>query len=101
MWQKVTLTTAAPTAKVSFAGRGSVYAEGTFGAGIVGLYVTYTNPTTGVVSVSTGYLDSAIDGTLVKTIDCPAGEYQLSLTGSVGATVDVYYNDQKVMSINN
>lgn len=87
-WKKLTLTTADNTARVSFKGRGSIYAEGTFGGGAVGLHIYES----GVAS--TGFLDEAIDGATVKTIDCPSGHYQLDLAGSTGASVDVYYNDQ-------
>jgi hypothetical protein len=94
MWQKLTLTTAANTAKVSFKGRGSIYAEGTFGSGAVGLHVVYREVEGGAETISTGFIDDAIDGSTIKSIDCPAGDYQLNLAGSTGATVDVYYNDQ-------
>lgn len=96
MWKKTTLTTADNTENVSFKGRGSIYAEGTFGGGSVELHViSYANNEPNAAkSVATGFLDSAIDGTTIKTIDCPAGDYQLDLSGSTSASVDVYYNDQ-------
>lgn len=96
MWKQLTLTTAGNTGKVSFKGRGSIYAQGTFGSGSVGLHpITYENDDpNGTPSVASGFLDSAIDGTTIKTIDCPAGDYELNLAGSTGATVVVYYNDQ-------
>lgn len=87
-WQKLTLTTAANTADVHFQGRGAIYAEGTFGGGLIQLHVKTSTET------ATGYVDDRIDGTSIKTIDCPSGDYQLNLAGSTGATVDVFYNDQ-------
>lgn len=94
MWEKLTLTTASNTARLSFAGRGSIYAEGTFGSGSVGLHIVHTDNDTNAETVATGFLDSAIDGTTIKSIDAPSGHYELNLAGSTGATVDVYYNDQ-------
>lgn len=94
MWNKVTLTTANNTTPLSFKGRGAIYAEGTFGSGQIELHIAYASEPGAAVSISTGYLDDALDGTSIKTIDCPAGDYQLQLTGSTGATVDVYFNDQ-------
>ena len=94
MWKKLTLTTADNTARVSFKGRGSIYAEGTFGGGTIGLHIVYYAEDNGAATVTTGFLDSAIDGTTIKTIDCPSGDYELNLASSAGATVDVYYNDQ-------
>jgi len=97
MWKKLTLTTASNTSKVSFKGRGSIYAQGTFGSGAVGLHpITYDNDDpNGAPSVASGFIDDAIDGTTIKSIDCPSGDYELNLAGSTGATVDVYYNDQR------
>lgn len=93
MWNKITLTTADNTARIGFAGRGSIYAEGTFGSGAIGLHILHEGTAT------TGFLDDAIDGSTVKTIDCPRGTYELNLAGSTGATVDVYYNDQHELVI--
>lgn len=93
-WKKLELTTANNTANVSFKGRGSIYAEGTFGGGAVELHVLYREVAQGAETAASGFLDDAIDGTTIKTIDCPSGDYQLNLSGSTGATVDVYYNDQ-------
>lgn len=92
-WRILTLTTAANTAKVSFAGRGSIYAEGTFGSGTLELHPVAKN-TDGTESISSGSLYD-IDGTTVVSADVPSGVYQLDLSGSTGATVTVYYNDQK------
>ena len=94
MWKKLTLTTASNTERVSFKGRGSIYAEGTFGGGSVGLHIVYSQVDNAVQTVSTGFIDSAIDGNSVKSIDCPSGDYELNLAGSTGASVDIYYNDQ-------
>lgn len=98
MWKKLTLTTAANTQDISFAGRGSIYAEGTFGGGSVQLHIKYIE-TTGAYTVSTAFVDSAIDGTTIKSIDCPAGHYQLNLAGSTGASVTVLINDQTDLTI--
>lgn len=94
MWKKITLTTAANTRRIAFQGRGSIYAEGTFGSGAVQLHIVYREESGSAPVVSTGFIDSAIDGSTIKSIDCPAGEYQLNLAGSTGATVDVYINGQ-------
>ena len=94
MWKKITLTTANNTGRVSFRGRGSIYAEGTFGGGTVGLKIIYYAIENGPFTVASGFIDDPIDGSVVKSLDCPAGDYQLNLAGSVGATVDVYFNDQ-------
>ena len=99
MWKKLTLTTASNTSKISFKGRGSIYAEGTFGGGTVRAHLVYYSVDGAAPAVSTGFIDSAIDGTIIKSIDCPSGDYQLNLNGSVGATVDVYYNGQVELSI--
>lgn len=92
-WRIITLTTAANTQKVSFAGRGSIYAEGTFGSGILELHPVAQN-TDGTQTVSTSSLYD-IDGTTVVSADLPRGTYELDLSGSTGASVNVYYNDQK------
>lgn len=92
-WEKLTLTTAENTIRLGFGGRGSIYAEGSFGGGSVELHLTYVD-VDGSTQVSTGFIDEAIDGTTIKSIDCPRGTYELQLNGSVGATVDVYINEQ-------
>lgn len=99
MWNKITLTTADNTKKISFKGRGSVYAEGTFGSGQLELHIVHHSQMGGAATVSTGYIDDAIDGSSIKSIDCPSGDYELQLNGSTGATVDVYYNDQYELGI--
>lgn len=99
MWKKVTLTTANNTANVSFTGGGSIYAEGTFGGGSVELHIVYVEKDGGQSTVSSGFIHDAIDGATVKSISCTSGHYQLDLSGSTGASVDVYYNDQVVKSV--
>lgn len=92
MWKKLTLTTAADNDIVAFSGRGSIYAEGTFGGGALGAYIVYRADDNGAPTVASGYMDYTLSA--AGTLDLPAGEYQLKLTGSTGASVDVYYNDQ-------
>lgn len=99
MWQKLTLTTADNTYRIAFSGRGSIYAEGAFGGGTIGVHVLHKDGTTGALTASTGFLDDTIDGATVKTKDVPSGQYELNLAGSTGASVDVYYNDQAGMVI--
>lgn len=98
-WQTVNLTAANLTANVSFRGRGTIYAEGTFDSGTIGAHLLLKG-TDGKYTASTGFINTAIDGT-VKTADLPAGDYQLTIAGGMGSEdVTVYYNDQsdKVIS---
>lgn len=92
-WQILNLTTASNTGRVSFSGRGSIYAEGTFGSGTLELHPIAKNAD-GTEAVSSGSLYD-IDGTTVVSADVPSGHYELDLAGSTGADIDVYYNDQK------
>jgi len=94
-WKKKTLTTADNELDVAFTGRGSIYAEGTFGGGSLGAYILFREVQNGPLSTSNGFVDQAIDGADIKSIDCPTGAYRLKLEGSTGASVDVYYNGQE------
>lgn len=95
-----TLTTASNTMNVSFKGRGSVFIEGTFGGGAVGVHPRYRaiNDSRAPLSTTTAFLDDAIDGTTVKSLGVPSGDYVLDLAGSTGASVSVYINDQKELT---
>ena len=84
---------------LAFRGRGSIYAEGTFGGGVVGIYPIATNEAGGQQTESSDYLDDAINGTSIKSIDCPSGNYAIKLTGSTSASVTVFYNDQMDLTI--
>ena len=99
MWKKVTLTEANPTQDVSFRGRGSIYAEGTFASATVRVYILYQEVENGLKVESSGFLDSAIDGSTIKSIDVPSGHYRLKLNTPSGASVEVYYNDQHELVI--
>lgn len=88
MWQKLTVTTAANTADLSFVGRGAIYVEGTFGGGTVQI-----KPKLDTGEVSTGFAYS-LDGSTTKTADVPSGLYRLELSGSTGAAVDIWLNAQ-------
>lgn len=94
-WKKLTLTTAGNKKRIAFVGKGSIYAEGTFGAGVVEVHIVFKEADGAAASVSTGFIDDAIDGVDVKSKEVPSGHYELVLSGSTGATVDVYCNDQK------
>lgn len=94
MWKKLNLTTASDNEKISFVGNGSIYAEGTFGGGTIQIAIVVIDPDNSVPTISSGFLTSVIDGTTVKTVQVPSGLYQLTLSGSTGGDVDVYYNDQ-------
>lgn len=87
-WDRVTLTTALNTVDLSFAGRGAIYAEGTFGGGTVQIKLKTDD---GVIS--TGF-NWEIDGSSVKSADVPSGLYRIELAGSVGASVVVWRNAQ-------
>lgn len=97
-WKTLTLTTAANTANVAFAGRGSIFAEGTFGSGSVEIHPIVEPLDNGPQTVSTSSMYE-IDGSVVVSADVPSGHYQLDLAGSTGATVTVYYNDQHEFGI--
>lgn len=93
MWRTFNLTTAAPNSGHAFNGRGSIYAEGTFGGGAINIHLVAQNEQNGPKQTSTGAVRT-IDGTNVSDADLPSGEYQISLVGSTGGDVTVYYNDQ-------
>lgn len=88
MWRKTALTTALNTLDLSFVGRGSIHAEGTFGGGTVEI-----KPKTddGQIASNPFY---EIDGSTTSSADVPSGLYRLELDGSTGASVDIWYNDQ-------
>ena len=94
MWQIGTVTTASPTQRLRFKGRGSLFPSGTFGGGTVEIFFVSINTATGAetVSASSAY---SIDGTDIKTADLPSGEYDIVLTGSTGGSVTLFYSDQK------
>lgn len=91
-WKTVTLTTAENIQRVAFAGRGSIYVEGTFGGGTVRIKPIAVDDNVQVVA--TGFLYE-MDGSTTKSADVPAGHYELELNGSAGATVLVFYGDQQ------
>lgn len=97
-WKIFELTTASPTKKITFSGRGSVFAEGDFGGGVIGAYPISVD-VSGAETVCTNYIDDVIDGSTIKSIDCPSGYYKFELTGSAGATVNLWYNDQRDMPV--
>lgn len=96
-WIINTLTTAAATKNVAFAGGGSIYAEGTFGGGTLEIHPIADN-TDGTMTTSTSSLYT-IDGSTTVSADLPSGHYQLKLAGSTGATVKVFINDQLAVNI--
>lgn len=93
MWQTATVTTASPTQRLRFKGRGSLFPSGTFGGGTVEIFFVSRNTQTGAETTSSTSAYS-IDGTDVKTADLPAGEYSIVLTGSTGGSVTLFYSDQ-------
>jgi len=99
MWKKIVTFSVDGTQNVSFRGRGSIFADGTFGGGVLQLHVIARDEQGSAPSVSTGFMDDAIDGSIIKSIDCPSGEYQIQLTGSTSPTVNVYVNDQVDINI--
>jgi hypothetical protein len=94
MWLVATVTTASPTQRLRFKGRGSLFPSGTFGGGTVEIFFVSIHPATGAETVSTTSAYS-IDGTTIKTADLPSGEYNVVLTGSTGGSVTLFYSDQK------
>lgn len=96
MFRVYTLTTANPKMRLGFGSRGSLFAEGTFGGGSLRLYPVGEDDVTKLPVTSTSSLGDAIDGTTVKSMDIPAGAYDLVLEGSTAATVRVYLNEQNL-----
>lgn len=99
-WQISTLTTAAPTKRVSFVGGGSIYAEGTFGGGALELHpiADADSSNNDVETISTGSLYT-IDGATTVSADVPSGHYQLKLANSLAASINVFINDQLAVNL--
>lgn len=97
-WIIKNLTTAANSVDVAFKGRGCLFADGTFGDGVVELRPISIGDD-GVKVVSTGFIDTAIDGTDLKSLDVPAGHYRVTLSGSTGADLNIWCNDQVEVQI--
>ena len=93
MYDFATVTTASPTKRLRFKGRGSLFPSGTFGGGTVEVFFVSRNTATGVETISSTSAYS-IDGTTIKTADLPSGEYSIVLTGSTGGSVNLFYSDQ-------
>lgn len=93
-WKITNLTSSATSFDVSFNGRGSIYAEGTFGGGTIQIKPIAADDKYGAKTVATGFIDSAIDGSVVKSRDVPSGTYRVILVGSTGASVNVFHRDQ-------
>lgn len=88
MWLKRTLTTAINTVDLGFVGRGAIFVEGTFGGGSV-----LVKPKTDDTQIATNAAWT-MDGSTTTSLDLPSGLYRFELSGSVGATVDLWYNTQ-------
>ena len=93
MWTTLTLTTADNVANIAFKGRGSVFIDGTFGGGAVEVRPVVIEAD-GTRSTSVGFIDQAIDGATIKSLDAPSGHYQLTLAGSAAGEVTVYLHNQ-------
>lgn len=97
-WKIKTLTTAAPTDRLSFAGRGSIFPTGTFGGGTVTIKPIAVDEATNAENVAPSAVFT-IDGSTEISADVPSGYYEIELAGSTGGDVDVYYNDQSELAI--
>lgn len=97
-WRKQVLTNATNSLKLSFAGRGSVYCDGTFGGAVIQIKPIAATPATGADDIATGVLYS-IDGSTVVSADLPHGRYQILLSGGAASSINVWDNIQETVAI--
>lgn len=88
MWKKHILTTAEPTLDLGFVGQASIYVEGTFGGGTVLIFLKTID---GIVSSAAAY---SMDGTTISSTAAPSGLYRITLDGSTGGSVNLWYNER-------
>ena len=86
-WVAHELTTADHTIRVSFVGDGVIFVNGTFGGGTV--LVKPISENGSVVAGAALYTLSGSD----PSCTVPTGKYQLQLSGSAAATVELFTND--------
>lgn len=86
-WVAHELTTANDTITVSFVGDGVIFVNGTFGGGTV-----LVKPISENGNIIAGAGLYTLSGSTMSCI-VPTGKYQLHLSGSAAATVELFTND--------
>lgn len=97
-WRKRVLTNTTTSLIVSFAGRGSIYCDGTFGGAVIQIKPIAVTAATGQDDIATGVLYT-IDGSTVVSADLPHGKYQIFLSGGAASTINVWDNNQESVVI--